>query len=81
LDGHRWARLPYYIDNRQLPRAHTRGQTERVLDLDRDTKGCSVRKQFSSSGGLFVWATSMAPCRVCDIAEVRRRLTEIGLGW
>ncbi len=82
-DGHRWSpEMPYFIDNRQGHLSLTpHGQTERVLDLDRDSNGSGVRKQFSPNGGLFVWGSLDGTVHVCDVAEVRRRLTEIGLGW
>ena len=82
-DGHRWSpEMPYVLDNQKLQLSLIpRGQTERVLDLDRDGKGSCVRKQFSPSGGLFVWGNPDGTVLVCNIAEVRRRLTEIGLGW
>ena len=82
-DGHRWSpEMPYVVDNqKQQLSLIPRGQTERVLDLDRDGKGSCVRKQFSPDGGLFVWGNLDGTVHVCDITEVRRRLTEIGLGW
>jgi len=82
-DGHRWSpEMPYYVNNGTgrlslVPR----GRTEPVLDLDRDSRGSCVRKQLSASGDLYVWGTLDGTVFVCDIAEVRRRLTEIGLGW
>ena len=82
-DGYRWSpEMPYLIDNRKIQLALVpRGQAERVLDLDRDNKGSCIRKQFSPDGSLFVWGNLDGTVNVCDIAEVRRRLTEIGLGW
>jgi hypothetical protein len=82
-DGHRWSpEMPYVVDNRALHLSLIpRGQSERVLDLDRDSQGSCVRKQLSPGGGLFVWGNLDGTVHVCDIAEVHRRLTEIGLGW
>ena len=74
--------MPYLVDNSkaELTLIH-RGQTEGILNLDRDHQGTCVRKQFSRDGSLFVWGNLDGTVNVCDIAEVRRRLTEIGLGW
>lgn len=82
-DGYRWSpEMPYLVDNRQIKLSLIpRGQTERVLDLDRDGRIACLRKQFSPDGSLFVWGNQDGSVNVCDIAEVRRRLTEIGLGW
>jgi serine/threonine protein kinase/WD40 repeat protein len=82
-DGHRWSpEMPYVIDNRQtLLSLVPRGQSERVLDLDRDSQGSCVRKQLSASGERFVWGNLDGTVQVANFAEIRRRLTEIGLGW
>lgn len=82
-DGHRWSpEMPYIIDNQQLQLALIpRGQSERVLDLDRDSQGSCVRKQLSASGERFVWGNLDGTVQVANFAEIRRRLTEIGLGW
>ena len=82
-DAHRWRPdMPYFIDNATSTRLSLvpRGG-QPVLDLDRDQRGSCVRKQLSPGGDRFVWGTIEGTVFVCDFAEVRRRLTEMGLGW
>jgi hypothetical protein len=37
--------------------------------------------RFNRSGTQLIWAESDGVISVCDLAEVNRRLTEVGLGW
>ena len=55
--------------------------TEPVVVLDLDAGGHSVQSEFDASSALVAWGRADGTVVVCRIAEVQRRLAELGLDW
>jgi hypothetical protein len=72
-----WAARP---NDGQYPVLHARATGKAVVGLGDDYRSSGEQK-FSHDGKLFAWGTADGVVHVADIAEVRRRLSAIGLGW
>jgi WD40 repeat protein len=62
-------------------RLHRGAESTPLLTLGIDSLVTSVRFEFSADGDRLAWGSADGVVTVCDLAEVRRRLAEVGLGW
>jgi serine/threonine protein kinase/WD40 repeat protein len=80
--AHRWhPDMPYLLDLREGLMLVPKGRSDGVLQLDREGRSTTVRMPLSADGTLFAWGASDGTVYVCNLPEIRRRLTVIGLGW
>ena len=54
---------------------------EPLVKLDAEGGPSEGEAVFDSAGARVAWGTSYGSVIVCDIAEVQRRLADVGLGW
>ncbi|MBI1918652.1 MAG: protein kinase [Planctomycetes bacterium] len=53
-----------------------------LVVLAADALSLNIRSQtFNHDGSLLIWGNGDGTVTVCDLNEVQRRLTEVGLGW
>ena len=54
---------------------------EPVIILDIDRRSTTGGQEFSADGHFYAWCDKEGAVNICDIEEVQRKLTGIGLGW
>lgn len=60
---------------------HDRDAKDALVTLGIDRMVASVVRPFSADGKLLCWGNAEGMVTVCELAEVQRRLAQVGLGW
>src|SRR5262249_15314122 len=74
-------RLDGLIHGHDLLALVPRNKQGAVLHFGHDLAATGIVQPFSHDGSRFAWGTEEGSVHVLDFVEVRRRLTEISLGW